>query len=64
VDFSRNLNFQLRVLPGAGASAPAHPAPNAAQLFNLTGPIRSPKLQPVNPSASRATEQETTEQRN
>ena len=64
VDFSRNLNFQLRVLPGAGASAPAHPAPNAAQLFNLTGPIRSPKLQAVNPSASRATEQETTEQRN
>jgi hypothetical protein len=64
VDFSRNLNLQLRVIPAAGASNPPRPAANAAQLFNLTGPIRSPNIQPVNPSTPRASEQETTEQRN
>ena len=64
VDFSRNLNLQLRVIPAAGASNTPRPAANAAQLFNLTGPIRSPNIQPVNPAARRAAEQETTEQRN
>ncbi len=64
VDFSRNLNLQLRVIPAAGASSTSRPAANAAQLFNLTGPIRSPNIQPVNPSTPRASEQETTEQRN
>jgi AsmA-like C-terminal region len=61
VDFSRNLHLQLRVLPAAGAIGTARPA---AQLFELTGPISAPTIQPVNPSASQAGEQETTEQRN
>jgi len=64
VDFSRNLNLQLRVIPAVGASNLPRPAANAARLFNLTGPIRSPNIQPVNPAAPRAAEQETTEQRN
>jgi AsmA-like protein len=64
VDFSRNLNFQLRVLPAATASALPRSAANAAQLFNLTGPIRAPEIHALNPSAPRAGEQETTEQRN
>src|SRR5271168_2628160 len=63
VDFSRNLHLQLRVLPAAGAIGAAHPAATA-QLFQLTGPISAPASEPVNPSASRAAEQETTEQRN
>jgi len=63
VDFSRNLHLQLRVLPAAGAIGAAHPAATA-QLFQLTGPISAPAFEPVNPSASRAAEQETTEQRN
>jgi AsmA-like C-terminal region len=63
VDFSRDLNLQLRVIPAAGASNAPRPA-SAAQLFDLTGPIRSPNLQPVNPATPRAAEQETTEQRN
>jgi hypothetical protein len=62
VDFSRILNLQLRLVPAAGASNAPRPA--AAQLFDLTGPIRSPNLQPVNPATPRAAEQETTEQRN
>jgi hypothetical protein len=49
------------VLPAAGAIGTARPA---AQLFELTGPISAPTIQPVNPSASQAGEQETTEQRN
>jgi hypothetical protein len=61
VDFSRNLHLQLRVLPAAGAIGTARPA---AQLFELTGPISAPTIEPVNPSASHAGEQETTEQRN
>jgi hypothetical protein len=64
VDFSRNLNLQLRMIPAADAGDPPRPAANAAQLFNLTGSVRSPKIQPVNPAAPRATEPETTEQRN
>jgi hypothetical protein len=64
VDFSRNLNLQLHVIPEAGAGNTPRPAGNGAQFFNLTGPIRSPNIQPVNPSAPRAAEQETTEQRN
>jgi hypothetical protein len=63
VDFSRNLHLQLRVLPAAGAIGAAHPAATA-QLFQVTGPISAPTFEPVNPSASRAGEQETTEQRN
>jgi hypothetical protein len=61
VDLSRNLHLQLRVLPVAGAIGTARPA---SQLFELTGPIGAPTIEPVNPSASRAGEQETTEQRN
>jgi AsmA-like C-terminal region len=64
VDFSRNVNLQLRALPPAGAIGAPRPAANAAQLFNLTGPIRSPDIRPFNPSLSSAGEQETTEQRN
>src|SRR5580658_3546106 len=60
VDFSRNLHLQLRVLPAAGAIGTARPA---AQLFELTGPISAPTIEPVNPSASQAGEKETTEQR-
>jgi AsmA-like C-terminal region len=63
VDFSRNLHLQLRTLPATGAIGAAHPAATA-QLFQLTGPISAPTFEPVNPSASRAGEQETTEQRN
>jgi hypothetical protein len=63
VDFSRSLHLQLRVLPAAGAIGAARPAATA-QLFQLTGPISAPTFEPVNPSASRAGEQETTEQRN
>jgi hypothetical protein len=51
------------VLPAAGAIGAAHPAATA-QLFQVTGPISAPAFEPVNPSASRAAEQETTEQRN
>jgi hypothetical protein len=64
VDFSRNLNLQLRVLPLASANNVPRPTAAAAQVFNLTGPVRSPNIQPVNPSAPRAGEQETVEQRN
>ncbi len=64
VDFSHNLNLQLRVIPAASANNAPRPAAIAAQLFNLTGPVRSPNIQPVNPAAPRAGEQETTEQRN
>ena len=42
VDFSRDLRLQLRVVPAAGASGTAHPAAGPAQLFELTGPVRSP----------------------
>jgi hypothetical protein len=64
VDFSRNVSLQLRALPLAGAIGAPRPASNARQLFNLTGPIRSPDIHALNPSAPSAGEQETTEQRN
>ncbi|MGA9571017.1 MAG: AsmA-like C-terminal region-containing protein [Candidatus Acidiferrales bacterium] len=64
VDFSRDLRLQLRVVPAAGASGAAHPAASPSQLFELTGPVRSPDLQPVNPSAPGGDEQASTEQRN
>jgi hypothetical protein len=64
VDFSRNVNLQLRALPPAGGIGAPRPAASAAQLFNLTGPIRSPDIRAVLPSAPRAGEQESTEQRN
>src|ERR1700677_2686596 len=64
VDFSRNLNMQLRVLPAAGAIGTSRPSTAAGQLFELTGPIRSPNIQPVNPSAPRGDEQASTEPRN
>jgi hypothetical protein len=60
VDFSRSLHLQLRVLPAGGAIGTARPA---AQLFELTGPLSAPTIEPVNPSASHSGEQETTEQR-
>jgi AsmA-like C-terminal region len=63
VDFSRHLNMQLRVLPAAGAVGTARPAA-AAQLFELTGPIRSPNIHPVNSAAPRGDEQASTEPRN
>src|SRR5277367_3540867 len=61
VDFSRNLNLQLRVLPTADAIGTSRPSAAAAQLFELTGPIRSPNLQPVSPSTPRGDEQASTE---
>ncbi len=64
VDFSRDLHLQLRVVPAAGASGAAHPAAGPTQLFELTGPVRSPDLQPVNPSAPPGDEQASTEPRN
>jgi hypothetical protein len=64
VDFSRNVSLQLRALPLAGAIGAPRPASSATQLFNLTGPIRSPDIHALNPSAPSAGEQETTEQRN
>jgi hypothetical protein len=64
VDFSRNLNLQVRVLPTAGAIGTSRPFAAAAQLFGLTGSIRSPNLQPVNPSAPRSDEQASTEPQN
>jgi AsmA-like C-terminal region len=64
VDFSRNVNLQLRVLPLAGAIGAPRPAANTTPLFNLTGPIGAPDIHPVNPSPPIAREQETTEQRN
>jgi hypothetical protein len=60
VDFSRSLHLQLRVLPAGGAVGTARPA---AQLFELTGPLSAPTIEPVNPSASHSGEQEATEQR-
>src|SRR5277367_5420223 len=63
VDFSRQLNLQLRVVPAAGASGTARPSVSAAKLFELTGPIRSPNIQPVNPAAARGDEQASTEPR-
>jgi AsmA-like C-terminal region len=63
VDFSHNLNLQLRLVPAAGAIGTARPATAAAQFFELTGPIRSPNLQAVNPSAPRGDEQASTEPR-
>jgi hypothetical protein len=60
VDFSRSLHLQLRVLPAGGAIGTARPA---AQLFELTGPLSAPTIEPVNPSAPHSGEQETTEQR-
>jgi hypothetical protein len=64
VDFSRNLNMQLRVLPAAGAIGTSRPSTAAGQLFELTGPIRSPNIQPVNPAAPRGDGQASTEPRN
>ncbi len=64
VDFSRNVNLQLRVLPLAGAIGTPRPVANATQIFNLTGPIRSPDIRPLKSSTPGAGEQETTEQRN
>jgi hypothetical protein len=64
VDFSRNLNLQLRIVPAAGATGSSRPAASAAQLFDLTGPIRTPNVRPVNPSAPRDDEQVSTEPRN
>jgi AsmA-like C-terminal region len=64
VDFSRDVNLQLRVLPSGGGVGAPRPAANATQIFNLTGPIRSPDIRTANPSAARADERETTEQRN
>jgi hypothetical protein len=64
VDFSRNINLQLRTVPLAGGTSTPHPAANAAQPFNLTGPVRSPDIRVVSPPAPSAGEQETTEQRN
>jgi hypothetical protein len=64
VDFSRDVNLQLRVLPLAGGIGTPRPAANAAQLFNLSGPIRSPDIHPLKVSPPSAGEQETTEQRN
>jgi AsmA-like C-terminal region len=63
VDFSRDLHLQLRALPAAGAIDTARPAA-AAQLFELTGPLRTPNIQPVNQSAPRGDEQASTEPRN
>ena len=51
-------------MPLNDSNGPPRPAANAAQLFNLTGPIRSPEIRPSNPSPSDAGEPETTEQRN
>lgn len=64
VDFSRNLNLQLRVVPAAGVIGTTRPAASAAQLFELTGPIRAPNFQPVSPSTPRDEEQVSTEPRN
>jgi AsmA-like C-terminal region/AsmA family len=50
VDFSRNLELQLRVLPAAGAASASRSA-SAAEVIELTGSIRSPKIQPLNPPA-------------
>jgi hypothetical protein len=64
VDFSRNVNLQLRAAPLAGGIGAPRATGDAAQLFNLTGPIRSPDLHPLKPGPPSAGEQETTEQRN
>jgi hypothetical protein len=63
VDFSRNLDLRLRVVPAANALNPPL-AVTAARLFDLTGPIRSPNFQPASPLAQRPSEQESPEQRN
>ena len=64
VDFSRNLNLRLRSVPAGGATGTARPAAGAAQLFDLTGPVRSPSIQRVNPAARRDDEPASTEPRN
>ena len=64
VDFSRNLNLQLRAVPPAGVFGNARSAASATQLFELTGPIRTPNLRPLSPSAPRDAEQVSTEPRN
>jgi hypothetical protein len=64
VDFSRNLDLQMRALPLNGALNSPRPAASAAQVFDLTGPIRSPRIQSTNPAAPPVAEQEATEQRN
>ncbi len=50
VDFSRNLDLQLRVITPVNANST--PRPGAAQLFRLTGPLRSPEIQPLAPPAT------------
>ena len=62
VDFSRKLDLQVRVVPAANALNSSRAA--TAQVFDLTGPIRSPNFQPASPLAQRASEQESPEQRN
>ena len=62
VDFSRNLNLQMRVIPAPNALNSSRAA--TAQMFDLTGPIRSPNFHPASPLAQRADEQENPEQRN
>ena len=63
VDFSRNLNLELRVIPAVNALNSPHGA-TAAQFFELTGPIRAPNFQPASPLAQGAGEQDSPEQRN
>jgi AsmA-like C-terminal region len=64
VDFFRNLNLQLRVVPAAGAIGTSRPAATAVQLFELIGPLRSPNIRPVNPAAPRDEEKVSMEPRN
>jgi hypothetical protein len=64
VDFSRNLNLQLRLVPAGSATGTARPAAGAAQLFDLIGRVRSPSIQRVNPAVRRDDEPASTEPRN
>ncbi|MFZ3218261.1 MAG: AsmA family protein [Candidatus Acidiferrales bacterium] len=54
VDFSRNLDLQLRSLPGANSNNDVPAA--APELFHLTGVLRAPEFQLINPPASRPRE--------
>jgi hypothetical protein len=64
VDFAHNLDLRLRVIPATGALGAPHTAGNSTKLVELTGSVRFPNIRAVIPSAPRAAEQDTTEQRN
>lgn len=55
VDFSRNLDVRLRLLPSVAADPHATPAPETSTVdYHLAGTLDDPQIEPVSPPRSRA----------